>query len=130
MGRDLGHKTKVESDSQFAKHPFAKSAIVFGKQPAGVMPPPSETPARLARPGQTKMTLQRWWTWLSRPWRDSVTIDEQADSEDLPSAECKYPRPDRSNFRPNYEKSPENETISIGWNAGRLTDGRPYHLDV
>jgi hypothetical protein len=40
--------------------------------------------------------------------------------------ETKYPRPDRSGFKPNFEKTPENKALDIAWQEGALRDGRPF----
>ena len=41
----------------------------------------------------------------------------------------KFPKVDRSNFTPNFTKSPENDAVDIGWSEGNLSDGRPYRLE-
>ena len=41
-----------------------------------------------------------------------------------------YPKPDRSNFVPNTEKTPENESLDIGWAEGVFGDGRPYRMEM
>jgi hypothetical protein len=41
-----------------------------------------------------------------------------------------FPRPDRSNFSPNFRKSEDNGAIDIGWNEGFLSDGRPYRAEA
>lgn len=41
----------------------------------------------------------------------------------------KYPKPDRSNFTPNFQKTVENDVLDIGWAEGVLSDGRPYRLE-
>ena len=41
----------------------------------------------------------------------------------------RYPIPDRSNFTPNFSKTPENDVLDIGWAEGFLSDGRPYRLE-
>jgi len=40
-----------------------------------------------------------------------------------------YPKPDRSTFKPNFQKTPENEALDIGWAEGALTDGRPFRME-
>ena len=40
-----------------------------------------------------------------------------------------YAKPDRSNFTPNFRKTPENPDLDIGWAEGSLSDGRPYRLE-
>lgn len=40
-----------------------------------------------------------------------------------------FPKPDRSNFTPNFSKTPENDVIDLGWNEGTLSDGRPYRFE-
>src|SRR5580658_9024365 len=37
-----------------------------------------------------------------------------------------YPKPDRSDFKPNLSKTPENEILDLGWQEGVLRDGRPF----
>lgn len=41
----------------------------------------------------------------------------------------KYPRPDRSAFKPNFRKSHEQPALDIGWAEGTLKDGRPYRAE-
>lgn len=41
----------------------------------------------------------------------------------------RYPRPDRSTFKPNFHKSDENPALDIGWAEGTLKDGRPYRAE-
>lgn len=41
-----------------------------------------------------------------------------------------YPKPDRSNFVPNFEKTGENESLDIGWAEGAFSDGRPYRMEM
>jgi hypothetical protein len=41
-----------------------------------------------------------------------------------------YPKPDRSNYKPNFRKTAENPQLDIGWAEGRLTDGRPYRMEA
>lgn len=40
-----------------------------------------------------------------------------------------YPKPDRSTFEPNFQKTPENDALDIGWAEGVLTDGRPFRME-
>ena len=40
-----------------------------------------------------------------------------------------YPKPDRSTFQPNLEKTPENDALDIGWAEGILSDGRPFRME-
>lgn len=41
------------------------------------------------------------------------------------------PRPDRSSAKvPNREKTRENDSIDIGWDEGRLSDGRPWRAEA
>jgi hypothetical protein len=40
-----------------------------------------------------------------------------------------FPKPDRSNHKPNSRKSEENPSIDIGWDEGFLNDGRPYRAE-
>jgi hypothetical protein len=37
-----------------------------------------------------------------------------------------YPKPDRSNFKPNLSKTPEDDVLDLGWQEGALRDGRPF----
>lgn len=41
-----------------------------------------------------------------------------------------YPKPDRSNYVPNFRKTIENDQLDIGWNEGVLSDGRPFRLEA
>lgn len=43
--------------------------------------------------------------------------------------DLKYPRPDRSDFQPNFKKTAENDVLDIGWAEGILSDGRPYRFE-
>lgn len=40
-----------------------------------------------------------------------------------------FSKPDRSNFTPNFSKTPDNDVIDLGWNEGMLSDGRPYRFE-
>lgn len=40
-----------------------------------------------------------------------------------------YPKPDRTNVTPNFQKTEENDALDIGWAEGTLSDGRPYRLE-
>jgi hypothetical protein len=40
-----------------------------------------------------------------------------------------HPKPDRSNYKPNRSKTPDNDAVDIGWNEGFLSDGRPYRVE-
>ena len=40
-----------------------------------------------------------------------------------------HPKPDRSNYLPNFAKTDENDQLDIGWNEGFLSDGRPYRIE-
>jgi hypothetical protein len=40
-----------------------------------------------------------------------------------------YPKPDRSDHKPNFIKTEENEALDIGWNVGVMKDGRPYRTE-
>jgi hypothetical protein len=42
----------------------------------------------------------------------------------------RYPKPDRSDQKPNFMKSEENDAIDIGWQEGILSDGRPYRAEA
>jgi hypothetical protein len=37
-----------------------------------------------------------------------------------------YPKPDRSDLKPNFSKTPENDVLDLGWQEGALRDGRPF----
>lgn len=41
-----------------------------------------------------------------------------------------YPKPDRSNYAPRRRASPEDGSVDIGWDAGTLTDGRPWRAEA
>jgi len=41
-----------------------------------------------------------------------------------------YPKPDRSDRRPNFTKTAENDALDIGWDEGRLSDGRPFRVEM
>ncbi|HWE41977.1 MAG TPA: hypothetical protein VG432_05690 [Gemmatimonadaceae bacterium] len=41
----------------------------------------------------------------------------------------KYPRPDRSEFEPNFRKSEEHPALDLGWAEGKLRDGRPWRAE-
>ena len=41
----------------------------------------------------------------------------------------KYPKPDRSDFTPNFSKE-DFDQVDIGWNEGFLSDGRPYRMEA
>jgi hypothetical protein len=40
-----------------------------------------------------------------------------------------YPKPDRSTFKPNSYKTPENDSLDIGWAEGVLSDNRPFRME-
>ena len=40
-----------------------------------------------------------------------------------------FHRPDRSDYVPILEKTPQNDPIDIGWFEGRMSDGRPYRVE-
>jgi len=40
-----------------------------------------------------------------------------------------FPKPDRSDYQPNFTKSPDNDQLDVGWNEGVLSDGRPYRIE-
>lgn len=40
-----------------------------------------------------------------------------------------YPKPDRSNIIPNFVKTPEDDTVDLGWAEGVLSDGRPFRAE-
>jgi len=44
-------------------------------------------------------------------------------------AKKKYPKPDRSNYKPKFSKR-DDEQVDLGWNEGFLSDGRPYRLEA
>src|SRR5688572_70832 len=41
-----------------------------------------------------------------------------------------FPKPDRSNYKPNFHKTPDKDSLDIGWNEGVLSDGRPYRAEA
>lgn len=41
-----------------------------------------------------------------------------------------YPKPDRSDKKPNFKKTAENDSLDIGWHEGVLSDGRPFRLEA
>jgi hypothetical protein len=41
-----------------------------------------------------------------------------------------YPKPDRSNYTPNFHKTAADPALDIGWNEGLLSDGRPYRVEA
>ena len=40
-----------------------------------------------------------------------------------------FPKPDRSDFAPNFEKTAENDVLDLGWAEGQLSDGRPFRVE-
>ena len=40
-----------------------------------------------------------------------------------------FPKPDRSDYSPNFKKKEENDTVDIGWAEGVMADGRPYRAE-
>jgi hypothetical protein len=42
---------------------------------------------------------------------------------------AQYPKPDRSDFTPNFNKTEDNDVLDFGWAEGVLSDGRPYRLE-
>jgi hypothetical protein len=40
-----------------------------------------------------------------------------------------FPRPDRSDYAPNFTKSADNPAVDVGWAEGTLSDGRPYRTE-
>ena len=41
----------------------------------------------------------------------------------------RYPQPDRSNVKPNFVKTQDNEALDLGWAEGIFRDGRPYRAE-
>jgi hypothetical protein len=41
-----------------------------------------------------------------------------------------FPKPDRSDQRPNSVKTADNDVIDIGWDEGVFRDGRPYRVEA
>ena len=41
-----------------------------------------------------------------------------------------FPAPDRSNYVPRRRSTPEDGSVDIGWDAGVLTDGRPWRAEA
>ena len=39
------------------------------------------------------------------------------------------PKPDRSDFSPNFTVTPDNPVLDLGWNEGILSDTRPYRVE-
>jgi hypothetical protein len=44
--------------------------------------------------------------------------------------ETNYPKPDRSDYKPNFEKTADNEILDIAWQEGVLKDGRPFRGEL
>jgi hypothetical protein len=42
----------------------------------------------------------------------------------------KYPKPDRSDQTPNFEKADDYDQIDLGWSEGVLSDDRPYRAEA
>jgi len=42
----------------------------------------------------------------------------------------KYPKPDRSDQTPNFEKADDYDQIDLGWSEGVLSDGRAYRVEA
>jgi hypothetical protein len=40
-----------------------------------------------------------------------------------------YPKPDRSDYKPNFSRTAENDVLDLGWAEGTLSDGRPYRAE-
>ena len=40
-----------------------------------------------------------------------------------------YPKPDRSDYKPNTSKSAHDDAIDVGWDEGFLSDARPYRAE-
>jgi hypothetical protein len=41
-----------------------------------------------------------------------------------------FPAPDRSNYVPRRPSSPEDGSVDIGWDAGLMSDGRPWRAEA
>src|SRR5215467_13908088 len=41
-----------------------------------------------------------------------------------------YPKPDCSDRRPNFSATEETDARGIGWDEGRLSDGRPFRVEM
>ncbi len=41
----------------------------------------------------------------------------------------KYPKPDRSQMRPNFAQTLENMVLDIAWGEGAFSDGRPFRVE-
>ena len=41
-----------------------------------------------------------------------------------------FPAPDRSNYIPRRQPAPEDGSVDIGWDAGALSDGRPWRAEA
>jgi hypothetical protein len=55
---------------------------------------------------------------------------EKSMTETTHTPSPRYPKPDRSNYRRNFSKTPENDSLDIGWNEGTLNEGRPFRLEA
>jgi hypothetical protein len=58
-----------------------------------------------------------------------IVIRTKGNDEDEKDMTHNYPIPDRTNFRPNFQKTEENDVLDIGWAEGVLSDGRPYRFE-
>lgn len=41
-----------------------------------------------------------------------------------------YPKPDRSDIKPNFSKTEDNDALDISWQGGVLRDGRPFRGEL
>ena len=64
---------------------------------------------------------------MSPQGRDEALCSDQPPQNDRREAD--YPVPDRSGQVRSRTKAPEDPTADIGWDSGRLTDGRPYIVE-
>jgi hypothetical protein len=67
---------------------------------------------------------------VSRPGADSHRVASLRHRSYVSDMESRYPRPDRSGYTPNFEKTPENEILDIAWQEGVLKDGRPFRGEL
>ncbi len=42
----------------------------------------------------------------------------------------KFEKPDRSDYQPNFTKTPENDMLDVSWYEDFLSDGRPYRAEM
>ncbi len=42
----------------------------------------------------------------------------------------RFSRPDRSDYRPNFQKTEATDVLDVGWNEGVMSDGRFYRVEM